>query len=231
MYNELENPTTAGQIEAPQEQTSANQPQQESQKEYNFRVMRDRAEAAERRAAEAERAAYEAKAAAGIELDGDDESYVERKTIKKLSKAQQEESARTRKEIEELKQQVAVSAQLTQLYKDCPDVKEIVTQENLELLKKKKPALHRSISLNPDTYEAGVSAYDAIKDYILSESKFASQDKKIEENKSKPRASGSIAPQVSETPLTRIDDYERRTLTEERREQLRKQVAEAKKFR
>ena len=63
------------------------------------------------------------------------------------------------------------------------------------------------------------------------DSQYSNQDKRLEENKAKPRAIGNASPQAGDTPLSKVGDYDRRILTEERKDQLRKQVEEAKRNR
>jgi hypothetical protein len=56
-------------------------------------------------------------------------------------------------------------------------------------------------------------------------------DKRIEQNKNKPRSIANVAPQTGDTPLTKVGDYDRRILTEERKAEIRRQVEEAKRNR
>jgi hypothetical protein len=65
----------------------------------------------------------------------------------------------------------------------------------------------------------------------LVDDNYNSQDRRIEENRSKPRAAANVAPQGSETPLARAGDYDRRVLTEARKTEILKRVEEAKRNR
>jgi hypothetical protein len=112
-----------------------------------------------------------------------------------------------------------------------PDFEAVVTVDNLKKLAATKPALHRVILANQDAYDAGYTAYEVIKNSGLIDTSYAEQDRKIEENKYKPRAAANAAPQVGDSPLSRVGDYDRRVLTEDRKMQLLKQVADAKMHR
>lgn len=205
-----------------------------SDREVNMRVMRERAEQAERRALELERAMWQQQNALGVkpkeaqQPEYEDETLIEGKHLKKYDKSVQE----LRSELEETKKQLAnfntTSAEL-QLRAKYSDFDSIVNDDNIERLAKEKPALYRSILANPDLKDKGESAYEAIKVFLKPQTvNYEQVDRRIAENKMKPKASPSVAPQASESPLSRAGDYDRRSLSDARKDEL---YAEMRRYR
>jgi hypothetical protein len=216
--------------------------QQESQKETNFRLLRERAEQAERRALELERmiqanmSQNQPSQKMQVEEDDDDlgisdDTYIEGKHLKKYVKSLKQELKNTRKQFEEYNQKTTLDQAEMRLKGQFTDFDSVVSRENLEKLASAKPALYRSIMATNDIYDRGYTAYEMIKASGLIGEPYTQTDKKLEENKSKPRSAANAGPQTAETPLVRVGDYDRRVLTEERKEQLRRQVEEAKRLR
>lgn len=206
------------------------QPVQEakSERDYNFKMMRERAEAAERRAAdiEAQYAARHQKHVGISENNDDDGDLVEKRYVRKLER----ELEKTREERQADK--AALSERLLrQAYRDFDDV---VSTENIEKLARKKPATYRSIQSNPDLFDKGEAAYDAIKTFLV-ENKTADADRKIENNNQRPASSSSMKPVAAESPLANMDAYKisgdgRRTLSPERIKELQDKMARSKPY-
>jgi hypothetical protein len=210
--------------------------QKESDKESNIRTLRERAEAAERRARELEYTMQQnmtQQKTTKMELVDDDDfhidddSLVEGKHFKKLYKKQSQELKEIKKLLEENTSKSTASNAEWRLKTQYTDFDSVVNEENIRKLASLKPALYRSMLSNPDLYDKGESAYDMIKSLVLTD-KYSAQDKRIEENKSRPRSAASAGGQSGETPLAHIAEYDRRTLTEERKAQIRRMVQEAK---
>ena len=214
--------------------------QQESQKENNMRILRERAEAAERRSLELERMVQmnmSQQQGQKIQIDDSDDdfdlsddTYIEGKHLKKYVKNLKQELRNTKKQFEEYNQQNAVSNAEMRLKSQFNDFDSVVTKENLDKLASQKPSLYRSILSNPDLYDKGYTAYEFIKNSDILSGQYQEIDRKVEENRSKPRSAANVAPQSGDTPLARVGDYDRRILTEERKDQLRRQVEEAKRY-
>lgn len=242
MFNELEN---AGLVEQPEQietPVEQKQPQQESKSDQNWRLMRDRAEAAERRAQELERMMQQNMSqnhsSQKIQLVDDDDdidisddSYIEGKQLKKYVKSLKNDLRLTKKQLEEVAAKTAIDQAEFRLKTEFSDFSNVVTKDNIEKLAMAKPALYRSIFANKDIYDQGYTAYEMIKAAGLADDNYQQQERRIEENRSKPRAAAAASPQVSETPLARAGDYDRRILTKERREQILRNVEEAKRNR
>lgn len=227
---------------AEQEQSS-DKPQetqaQESPKEANIRILRERAESAERRAHELERMmqmnmSQQQNNKMQIDEDDDfdlsDDTYIEGKHLKKYVKGLKQELRNTKKQFEEYNQQNAVTQAEIRLKNQFSDFESVVNKENLERLNAQKPSLYRTILANQDIYDKGYVAYELIKNSGIMSDQYQELDKKVEENRSKPRSAANAAPQSGDTPLTRVGDYDRRILSEERKDQLRRQVEQAKMY-
>ena len=244
MFDEL-NPAAEHLYPTEQEQV-AEKPQQNvmpDQKEVNMRILRERAETAERRSLELERMVQmnmsqqnqnnnKMQLADNDDDDFDmgDDTYVEGKHLKKYVKNLKQELKNTKRQFEEYNQQNAITNAEMRLKNQFNDFESVVSKENLERLQQQKPALYRTILANTDIYDKGYTAYELIKNSGILADHYQNLDKKVEENRVKPRSAANAAPQSGDTPLARVGDYDRRVLTEERKDQLRKQVDEAKRY-
>lgn len=210
-------PQEAEQVE---QQTYEPQPvSRYSDKENNIRLMRERAEQAERRAMELERAMWNSQKPKEVEQsDYEDETLIEGKHLKKYDQTVKSMKA----ELEETKKQLAnfntTSAEL-QLRAKFSDFDSIVNDDNIERLSREKPALYRSILANPDLRDKGETAYEAIKTF-LKPVNYEQADRKLAENSRKPKPVATVSPQASNSPLSRTGDYERRELSEARKNEL-----------
>lgn len=238
--NELNEHTYPQEQESVIEQQQA-QPTQESPKETSMRILRERAEAAERRALELERMVQmnmsQQQQSTKMQLmdedddfDLSDDTYIEGKHLKKYVKGLKQELKNTKKQFEEYHQQQSVTQAEIRLKSQFSDFDAIVSKENLEKLQMQKPALYRTILANNDIYDKGYAAYEIIKASGLVHDTYHELDRKVEENRSKPRSAANVSPQSGDTPLTRVGDYDRRILSEDRKDQLRRQVEEAKRY-
>jgi len=194
----------------------------ESSKEINFRLLRERAERAERRLQELE-TQRAPQSQEDDDFDVDDEGLVEGKQLKKYAREAKIDFKQTKQQLEALNSAYAEM----RLKAKYPDFDQVVTPENVKKLSEVDPVLYRSMMANPDLYEKGEAACKLIKSFVMAE-KYPEQDKRLQDNRAKPRAAGTSG-QTADTPLAHVNDYDRRVLTEERKEQLRRQVADAKR--
>jgi hypothetical protein len=247
MSSELDNMTqqfVEQQPEQPVEQPSQEQQkqeQQESQKDLNFRIVRERMESAEQRAAELERIlqanmaqnnrSTKMEVVEEDDVDLGDDSYVEGKHLKKYVKTIKNELKTTKKQLEEINKKAQEDFAEMKLKAQFTDFDSVVTKDNLAKLAAVKPVLYRSILASSDLYDRGYTAYELIKSAGIASDDYSAQERKLEENSKKPRSAANASPQTAETPLAKVGDYDRRILTEERKEQLRRQVEEAKRMR
>jgi len=252
MFDELDAATQQIPELQPQE-TVQEQPKEpakpkESGKDENMRLMRERIEASERRAQEIERRNLElerivrenmnqnqpsTKMQLADEDDSgvDDDLYVDGKQFKKRTRKLEQKLEETQKKLEQYQQQSSLENAERVMRVQYADFDSVLNEDTLKKFSAKEPALFRSVMANPNLGDRYYAAYKMIKNSGILVDEYEAVDKKIEENKSKPRSAANAGPQTAETPLMRVGDYDRRILTEERREQLRRQVEEAKRNR
>ena len=230
----LETGALAQPAQEPQQQTAP----QETQKEYNLRLLRERAERSEQQLAELQNQMrmLQQPQKQKIEIVDDedygidDESYAEGKHVKKIARKQKSEIQALKEKLDTLERNSSASNAELRLRAQYNDFDSVVNVDNIKKLASLKPSAYRSMLANPDLYDQGWTAYDLIKNSGIAEG-YPEQDRRLEENRNKPRSSAGAPGQIAETPLTRVGDYDRRTLTPERKMQLLKQVEEAKKYR
>jgi hypothetical protein len=225
MLNELENNAQEAQQEVQVEQIQekpAEQPK-DTQKEQNLRILRERAERAERRAAEVEQMMQQQKqlqyqqpvqqAQAEEEFHVEDDSYLDGKKFKTYLNKQKQDEKKQREENQRLQTQILSSLAEQRIRAELPDFDQVVSTENLKNLAAVKSESYQSMMSNPDLYAKAKTAYDMIKSYGLHED-YTDMNKKIADNKGKPRTAASVAPQQADTPLVRVGDYDRRILSD-----------------
>jgi hypothetical protein len=241
MVDEL-NPTT--QLYEPAQETAPEpvKAPQESEKERNLRILGKRAEDAERRAADLERM-LNMKMAENqtpnkpvmVEEDDDfdvpDDNFIEGRQVKKVIRKLKNEVREAKQQFREFQQQSSVSNAEVRLKSEFTDFNSVVSKENLERLASVKPSLYRSIMANQDIYDRGYAAYEMIKNGGIAMETYPDADRRIEENRAKPRSAATAPSQSSDSPLARVGDYDRRTLSEAQKDENMRRVYEAKKFR
>jgi hypothetical protein len=210
-------------VEQPVQEVQQQQPM--SDKEYNMRQLRERAERAERELEQARRS-QQPQPSEEDDLGVEDDALLEGKQLKKYHKQHKGNQQKTQAQLD----QITTALAALQLRTDHPDINTIVTDENLEKLARVKPHIYRSIMANPDFVDRGKVAHDAISTWVKPD-KHIEQDRRLEENKAKPRTSSSVGPQQSETPLTRVGDYDRRILSNADKDRIMREVQLAKSYR
>ncbi len=227
-------PNTGVQQVVAEPPVSVNEAQAISDRDKNWKAMRDRAESAERRARELEQIYTQQQQQQSSTLDDlDDDDYMDGRKYKARERALKEQLESQKKELERQKQDSeSMKLRLAEdrIRAQFKDFDTVVNDDNLEKLSKIKPSAYRSIASNPDVMDRAEMAYEMIQQYNIAK-KETDIDKKIEDNRNKPRSSATSSGQVGDTPLAKLGDYDRRVLTNDRKDQLRRQVYEAKKFR
>ena len=232
MFDELNQSTQ-------QEQVIEQQPEQktadEISKQESLRVLRERADSAERRNRELEhmiqmnmsqQQTNKMQLDDSDDFDISDDTYVEGKHLKKYVKSLKQENKKNKQQFEEYMQQTALVNAEMRLKSQFNDFEDVVNTETLEKLQQQKPALYRMILANNDVYDKGYTAYELIKNSGIINNKYADVDRRVEENKSKPRSASNAAPQTGDTPLSRVGDFDRRILTDARRDEILRQSVE-----
>lgn len=163
-----------------------------------------------------------------INISHDDTDYQEDEMIegKHLNKVKQQIKALEQKLRVSQGQstQYAIEAKIKAQY---PDFDQIVSRDNIELLNAMDPVLANALSKSPDLYEKAISTYNVIKKFnIPNYDKYESETKKIQENRSKPRSLASVNPQKGDSPLTKVNMFAQ-GLTKDVKEMLNKEMNEA----
>ena len=218
---------------------------QPTAQENNLIAMRKRLEAeesariaAERRASELEQRIQNSnqipvsssfvETAEEEEIGIDNDDYIQAKHIKTSNKKFNTKLSATERKTAELEQKVAyLEAKLdTDALKDFDQV---VSDDNVRTLARLYPPDYRTAMLNPNLKEKSRTIYNMIKNYgIAVPREVRDADNKIAANKQKPQLASAGSPQVGQTPLSRLNDYERRVMTEERRDQILAEVERKK---
>lgn len=132
----------------------------------------------------------------------------------------EDENAKKVRFLEERLNKMEVESVTTKL----TNFSELVTDDNLATLQRLYPEDYDSIRFNPDVKARAKTAYNMIKNYGIATTSAKSNNEKIEENKKKPTAASLGAPQTPATPLSRLDEYGRRRLSDEERDRVMKDV-------
>lgn len=116
-----------------------------------------------------------------------------------------------------------------------PDFDNVVSKDNIELLKLRHPELAATlINSSADLYSKGVSAYSLIKNMGIAPEvpvkNYDAEKALAQKNMSKPRSSISLSPQQGESPLHRANAFAN-GLTEDLKAQLRREMEEARRNR
>lgn len=110
-----------------------------------------------------------------------------------------------------------------------PDFDKVVSPDNIELLRDQFPEIAEMIHNTPDMYKKASSAYTLIKQMGIYKGESYEQEKAVaQKNAAKPKPLASIAPQQGDTPLSRANAFAN-GLTDDLKEQLRKEMLEARR--
>jgi len=218
----------------------------QSKTENLLNTMRRRADESERRALEAERlvkqyteqqiaaqpVVHHAPIEESDDIGVDNEDYVQAKHIKTSNKKISTKVSAAEKRLLELEQKLAYFEAKVDT-DSLKDFNEVVSDENLKTFAKLYPDDYQTMMSNPNLKSKSKTAYNMIKNYgIMDANKSVSQsldiEQKLSQNKQRPQASSNASPQQPQTPLTRLGDYERRTLTESDRDRIMAEVERKK---
>lgn len=211
---------------------------QESLQQMNFRMIRERAERAERERDEAMKYAMsfnQPKPQVKPEPEEDysdigldDDGLAEGKHLKKVLKEMRE----LKKEMQTYKNQSTQDAVELKLKSHYPDLDQVITNENLQALTAMNPDLADMISQTPDLYKRAKLAYDMVKQLGIYKDRSYSQDKAIaQKNAAKPRPLASVSPQQGDTPLSKANAFANGPLSRDIKDQHYKEMLAAIKGR
>jgi hypothetical protein len=108
------------------------------------------------------------------------------------------------------------------------DFDQVVTHETVERLRTMYPEIAQSLHATPDIYNKAVSTYNIIKKFGLANGNYEHDKYVAQRNSAKPKPTNTVAPQQGDSPLNKANDFSNGFLTQERKNQLYKDMMDAK---
>lgn len=199
----------------------------------SWKVLREKTERAEKRAAELEAALLAAQSNKSESPEEDlgfsleEDALAEGKHLNKVQKKIQ----KLENQLKQYEQQVAMTTVETRLKSQYPDFDAVVSVENLSNLRAAYPELATTINATSDLYSKAVSAYTMIKKLGIApqEDTFQQEKMQAQRNAVKPKSLASISPQQGDSPLSKANAFANGNLTEDLKKQLWKEMNEYRK--
>lgn len=214
--------------EAQQEVVQVPEPVTKTNPQESWKIIRERAEKAERRAQELE----EALAAKQIQPQEDLDFAIDEDALaegKHLNKMQKKLKAMEDK-LKQYEQQNSLQDVRSRLKSQYSDWDNVFNEQNLALLQEQEPEIAYALNSASDPYKAGISAYKMIKRLgIIPTVDVYSQEKAIvQKNAAKPKTMASLSPQQGSSPLSKANAFAN-GLTDDLRAQMIKEMNDARK--
>lgn len=218
---ETQQPESTEAQESAQAKPNIPEQQQESSEHRNFRSLREKSERIARERDEALLRLQQYESQQQPEADLGENDLVEGKHLKKSQ-------GKVENKIKALEAKL-VEAQLRAEY---PDIKTVLSDENIALLKDQYPHLAKTLGESNDLYSKAVSAYTMIRKLGIHSdpSPFDSDRATAMKNASKPRSVASVSAQQGDTPLSRANAFAN-GLTPDLKKQLHQEMLDAIKAR
>ena len=204
----------------------------ESPAQESWKILREKADRAERRNAELEAALLQASSnkqdpEEDLGFSIEEDALAEGKHLNKVSKKIQ----KLENQLKQYEQQAAATSVETRLKNQYPDFDSIVSVENLTNLRAAYPELANSINSTTDLYSKAVSAYTMIKKLGISphNDAFEADKATAHRNASKPKSLASISPQQGDSPLSRANAFANGNLTDDMKKQMWKEMNQYRK--
>lgn len=166
-----------------------------------------------------------------IELPNiDDESLVEGKYLNKYNQKHSRELQKIKADQERMKQEYAEQLMEMRIKSQYPDFEKVVSKENVEILKIRKPLLAKILSESTDTYAKAIEAYEIIKELGIDRTGILDQDHaRAIKNATKPRPLTSVSPQQGDSPLSKANAFANGEFTAEMKAQLLREMNQIRK--
>lgn len=166
------------------------------------------------------------------DLGVDNEDYVQAKHIKTSNKKLSRKLTATEQRIQELEQKLNYFEAKVDT-DTLKDFDQVVSDDNLKTFARLYPDDYQTMMMQPNLKVKSKTAYNMIKNYGILDMANNVIDSRITEdrltkNKQKPQAASNASPQQAQTPLTRLDDYERRILSDADRDRIMAEVERKK---
>ncbi len=219
---------------------------EETPQKMNFRMIRERAERAERERDEAMKYAMsfqQQKPQQQVQqsepeddysdIGLDDDGLAEGKHLKKVLKEMRE----LKKEMHAYKTKATNDSVEVKLKSQFPDFDRVLTQENIQSLSSMNPDLADMISQTPDMYKRAKLAYDMVKQYGIykdtpvKNTLYDVEKAVAQKNAAKPRPLASVSPQQGDSPLSKANAFANGSLSDQMKAQYRREMIEATKGR
>jgi len=201
-------------------------PSKEADVQRNFRLLRERAEQAERERDEViartrpQQPVEEQEEDLSINLGADD--LAEGKHIEKLTK----KIKKLTEKVESFEKRTAASTDDLRIRTEMPDFYSVVSKENLAAFAEQNPEMAEALAATPNLYAKAKSVYTMIKKLGIAGEQPVNDDKaRIARNASKPVPSASI-PKSSSSPLSQVNMFEN-GITESVQKQLYKEMMDS----
>jgi hypothetical protein len=149
------------------------------------------------------------------------DEYLEGKHLSKYEQKMQLKLERERKAREEYEARMTDMVIENRLMQEHPDFRKLLADENLKLLRERKPDLVKSIISNPDKYSMYKATIEAVKDFVLPSKQKEDESRinaeRIAANLKKPIPSTSGTGNASSSALSKANAFTGNVLTEERK--------------
>ncbi len=205
---------------------------QETEQQMRFKILRERAEKAERERDEALRIAQEAARLKQQKYEEPDQEFdmpignddiVEGKHIKEMYK----KVKKLESQLSQSQQHYNTVSAENRLKSQFADFDKVVTEENIKILAQMHPPAGNTLRNTPDLYDAGYMAYTLIKQFHI-DTPHVTDIERAQKNAAKPKPLNSISPQQGDTPLSRANAFAN-GLTDDLKSQLLKEMNDARK--
>lgn len=212
-------------------QPPQNIPEKNTSPRESWKILREKALAAEKRSQELEAALLQAQAQKQQpeeeeeeEVSVDEDALVEGKHLSKVNK----HIKKLEQQLQQYQQQTAVNATEMRLKNQYPDFDTVVSKDNLDSLRLAYPEIAQTLNSSTDLYSKAVSAYTMIKKLGINvEDSYMAEKAHIQKNASKPKPLASISPQQGDSPLSKVNAFATDgKLTPELRAQMLKEMNE-----
>lgn len=165
-------------------------------------------------------------------LDIEPDALVEGRYVQKVANKLKSLELKQRELVAQLQKSQARTDEATletRLKVQYSDFEKVVTRENIEALNEQYPQIAMALRDTPDAYNKAVSAYTVIKQFgIHKEDVYANDRAQALINSKKPRPLTSVSPQQGDSPMSKANAFAN-GLTDELKEQLRREMREARK--
>lgn len=161
----------------------------------------------------------------------DNDEYVQAKHVRHTTKKIKSTLTNAQKELEEMRQKMAL-LEARVATSSLSDFEQVCSEENLQQLAREYPEDYECVRSNPNLMSRSKAAYNMIKRYGIMNSTQQNNaaEERIVANKKRPQAAAMTSPQAAATPLTSLNNFERRVLTEEQKEYHRREMERLKRM-